>query len=155
MRRLLGVLRDDEPGRAARRRRGSPTLRDAGRPVRERRPAGRAARRRRRPTPLPPGVDLTAYRIVQEALTNVLKHAGAGADARVVRPLRAGRRSRSRSSTTAPAAGRRRAGAGGHGLIGMRERAAVYGGELVAAGPGRGGGFARAAPGCLEARASA
>ncbi len=86
--------------------------------------------------PLPAGLDLCAYRIVQEGLTNALKHAGAGARAEV----RVG---------YAPAAleidvrddGRGGGPAGaGHGLIGMRERVALYGGELEA-GPEAGGGF--------------
>jgi signal transduction histidine kinase len=89
---------------------------------------------------LPRGVDLTAYRIVQEALTNVLKHAG---DARVsvlvkyepgalgLEIVDDGRGVNGRSEST---------GRGGHGLLGMRERVAVYGGSLEA-GPRRGGGF--------------
>jgi signal transduction histidine kinase len=89
--------------------------------------------------PLPPTVDVSAYRIVQEALTNTLKHAGASrADVRLrywpgeleVEVLDNGR------GATRPS-GRR----GGLGLIGMRERAALHGGQLTA-GPAPGGGFA-------------
>jgi len=83
------------------------------------------------PLSLPAGVELTLYRVVQEALTNVLKHAGAGAntevvldytgpDAVVVRVVDDGR-------------GRASAGpslSGGHGLVGMRERVMVYSGSL-------------------------
>lgn len=92
------------------------------------------------PAPLPPGVELTVYRLVQEALTNALKHAGVGAavalrlaytgDAVLVRAVDDGR-------GRPPA---RPAPAGGHGLVGMRERVGVYGGSLVA-GPVTGGGW--------------
>ena len=79
------------------------------------------------PVPLPPGIDLTAYRIVQEALTNVVRHAGAEnavltvryeADAVALEVLDDGR--------GAPA----NANGGGHGLVGMRERTALYRGEI-------------------------
>ncbi|MFD7687718.1 sensor histidine kinase [Streptomyces sp. NPDC059781] len=86
--------------------------------------------------PLPPGVDLTAYRIVQEALTNVTKHAGTGsARVRLVW-------NRDRVTVTVADDGRgARTGPGtattadrppGHGLIGMRERATAVGGRLSA-----------------------
>ncbi len=87
--------------------------------------------------PLPAGLDLTVYRIVQEALTNVRRHATAesceinvdyGTDALTVRVTDDG---------SAPPAG---AGSRGHGLVGMRERVALYGGEL-SAGPLPGRGF--------------
>ena len=90
------------------------------------------------PNGIPPGIDVSGYRIVQEALTNVLKHAGP-AIAHVARALRARTRSRSRSSTTAAAAC---TGTGtGNGLLGIRERVAVVGGEIDA-GPQPDGGFA-------------
>ena len=87
--------------------------------------------------PLPAGVDLALYRIVQEALTNVRRHARAsrcevrlhyGADAVCVEIVDDG-----------PGADPGSAGSG-HGLVGMRERADLYGGELVA-GPRPEGGF--------------
>ncbi|MFG2652508.1 sensor histidine kinase [Streptomyces sp. NPDC048436] len=92
--------------------------------------------------PLPPGVDLTAYRIVQEALTNVTKHAGTGS-ARVRLAWTRDRVSitvaddggKARTATTAPkgpnasTAGDRQPG---YGLIGMRERATAVGGHLSA-----------------------
>jgi signal transduction histidine kinase len=92
------------------------------------------------PRPLPPGVDLTAYRIIQEALTNVAKHAGAGS-ARVSLSWARHRlgitvHDDGRPAGTPPPAGR----APGHGIIGMRERAAAVGGEL-SAGRRPGGGF--------------
>jgi signal transduction histidine kinase len=75
--------------------------------------------------PLPPGVDVSAYRIVQEALTNALKHAGP-ASARVTVRYRA-----DGIEVEVVDDGRGAAGNGsGHGLVGMRERVAVYGGEL-------------------------
>jgi signal transduction histidine kinase len=92
--------------------------------------------------PLPAGAEMAAYRLVQEALTNTLKHAGAGARARVVvRSRPDGLRLEIEDDgdgTPSPAAA---AAGGGHGLVGMRERFALYGGE-VAAGPRPEGGFA-------------
>jgi signal transduction histidine kinase len=88
------------------------------------------------PRPLPPGIELTLYRVAQEALTNALKHAGP-ATARVV--LRYGEHVvgldvlDSGRSPGAPGTG--------HGLIGMRERVMLYGGSL-AAGQCPEGGFA-------------
>jgi signal transduction histidine kinase len=88
------------------------------------------------------GVQLAAYRIVQEALTNTLKHAGP--HTRVQLALRIdGTRLRILVRDTGPpgaAARSARPGDEGHGLIGMRERAALYGGA-VAAGPAAGGGW--------------
>jgi signal transduction histidine kinase len=90
------------------------------------------------PVALPPGLDLTAYRIVQEALTNVRKHAPGG---QVTVRLGFGERDLDvvveDTGARAPAAD----GGGGLGLVGMRERAALYGGS-VDAGPMAGGGFA-------------
>jgi signal transduction histidine kinase len=78
---------------------------------------------------LPPGIDISGYRIVQEALTNALKHAG---------PARATVRLRYERDgldieVTDDGRGGTSAGTSGHGLTGMRERVAVYGGELEAA----------------------
>jgi signal transduction histidine kinase len=102
---------------------------------------------------LPRGVDLTAYRIVQEALTNVMKHAGpASATVRVryepgalaLEVVDDGRGVNGRAEGRADGRGGGRAGGpggrGGHGLLGMRERVAVYGGAFDA-GPKVGGGF--------------
>ncbi|MFC8708440.1 sensor histidine kinase [Streptomyces sp. NPDC057197] len=87
--------------------------------------------------PLPPGVQLCVYRVVQEALTNVLKHApGARADVELVY-----RTDELAVSVTDDGGNRARtAGTGGHGLIGMRERAKLYDGT-IAVGPRREGGF--------------
>jgi signal transduction histidine kinase len=80
------------------------------------------------PVELPPGVDLSAYRIVQEALTNALKHAG---------PARALVRVRYAPGEleleiTDDGAGTGEGGGSGQGLVGMRERVAVFGGNLEA-----------------------
>ncbi|MEV1146531.1 histidine kinase [Micromonospora sp. NPDC049799] len=157
MRRLVGVLREPNPpetaapgtagespapGVAAEPEHRRPALaelpalldrfRDAG--LRVRWSAGDEV------PPLPPGLELTLYRLVQEGLTNALKHAGVGAGvdvtldhtaaAVVVRVVDDGR-------------GRppvRPAPSGGHGLVGMRERVGVYDGSLTA-GPRPGGGW--------------
>jgi signal transduction histidine kinase len=90
------------------------------------------------PRHVPPGVELSAYRIVQEALTNVLKHAGPGATATV--NLRYGEEALELDVVDdgrGPVDDHRL----GHGLVGIRERVAVVGGE-VSACPGDGGGFA-------------
>ncbi|MEV5243626.1 histidine kinase [Streptomyces cinnamoneus] len=95
--------------------------------------------------PLPGAVDLTAYRVLQEALTNVHKHAGPGARAEVVLLRRPGSldltvlddgggRPAAAPATATPAA----EPGGGHGLIGMRERAVALGG-ICEAGPRAGG----------------
>lgn len=86
---------------------------------------------------VPSGIDLAAYRIVQEALTNTLKHAG---PAHAVVPVRYGGAAIeleiSDDGRAAPAA----VESGGHGLLGMRERASLYGGA-VETGRRRGGGW--------------
>ncbi|MFS1303088.1 sensor histidine kinase [Streptosporangium longisporum] len=88
--------------------------------------------------PLPPGIDLAAYRVVQEALTNTIKHA-AGAAAFVTIGHDGDRLEIEVTDTGGtPSAGPRTGG--GRGLIGLRERLAVYGGTLDA-GPTAGGGF--------------
>lgn len=96
---------------------------------------------------VPAGVDLAAYRIVQEALTNILKHAG---KARVILTVRYEPSAvhleilddgRGAAATGATAPGRN---GSGHGLVGMRERASLYDGVLDA-GPRPGGGYRVAA----------
>ncbi|WP_207400655.1 sensor histidine kinase [Actinomadura roseirufa] len=88
---------------------------------------------------LPEGVSLSAYRIVQEAVTNVVKHA---APARCrVRVAADDAWMRIEVTDDGPGARVLPAAPGGHGLIGMRERVMMYGGDF-SAGPGPGGGFA-------------
>ena len=132
LRRLLGVLRDEgdaapsapQPGLAAIEALVA-EVRDAGVPV--------TLRIDGEPRPMPAGVDLSLYRIVQESLTNVLKHAGPAPTDVVVRwrhdeveleVVDAG------SGTDVPAVA---LSGEGHGLVGMRERAALFGGRLEAA----------------------
>jgi signal transduction histidine kinase len=92
------------------------------------------------PRPLPPGVDLSAYRIVQEALTNSLKHAG-GASAHVlVRYETDAVELEVVDDGPGPPPSDANGAAAGHGLIGMRERVQLFGGELDA-GSRAGGGF--------------
>jgi signal transduction histidine kinase len=135
LRRLLGVIRktDDRPAL-----RPQPTLAYLDELLAQVREAGLAVQLRieGEPVPLPPGVDLSAYRIVQEALTNVLKHAGAS-HAEVLICYRTGELELEVSDDGhGPAA----APGGGHGLVGMRERVALYGGVLEA-GRRDGGGY--------------
>ena len=90
-------------------------------------------------TPLPTDVDHAAYRILQESLTNVLRHAGPAA--RAVVTLRYGSEELIIRVTDDGLGGSAGGGrAGGHGVTGMIERAAAVGGEL-SAGPGADGGF--------------
>lgn len=88
--------------------------------------------------PLPPTVDVSAYRIVQEALTNTLKHAQASRANVYVRYLPGAVEVEVVDNGHATLASHGRLG--GLGLIGMRERAALHGGQLTA-GPAPGGGF--------------
>ncbi len=90
------------------------------------------------PTPLSPGIDLTAYRIVQESVTNALKHAG---DARVTVTLDYAPAELSISVVDDGRAPARTNGNAGHGLVGMRERVLLFGGRLDA-GPRPEGGYA-------------
>lgn len=135
IRRLLGVLRDNDGAEHA----PAPGLADLSRLVKDLSAAGLNVEVSRNggEVDLPAGVDLTAYRIVQEGLTNVLKHAGPATAKVTVRSdpgvlhleiVDDGRGVNARAT------------AGGHGLIGMRERVAVYGGTLDT-GPCAGGGY--------------
>ena len=145
LRRLLGVLRQDsEP-------QGDltpvPGLADLDSLLAEVSKAGLGVRLRVEgtPSPLPAGVDLSAYRIVQEALTNVVKHAGP-ARAQVTvgyRDQEVTVEVTDDGRGVGALAGDGRAGVG-HGLIGMRERVAAFNGDLEA-GPRPGGGFRVAA----------
>ncbi|MGP4110494.1 sensor histidine kinase [Streptomyces sp. 4N509B] len=164
MRRLLGVLREDAGDDAG--RRPQPGLAQLLELVDEARAAGGCRARlivRGRVARLDAGVELAAYRIVQEALTNARRHApGAAVDVEVDygedvlrlrvrdngpgRPADQGTPTRGRAARAARAAARVGAGRGaapppgGHGLLGMRERVGTVGGELrTRSAPG--GGF--------------
>ncbi len=136
MKRLVGVLRDDDEdaGLAP-----QPGLGDLDRLLGQMRDAGLRVDLRIEGTkrPLPAGVDLSAYRVVQEALTNALKHAG-GAPAVVT--VRYGDDALEVEVTDAGSGPRQRRD-GGHGLVGMRERVGIFGGTFDA-GPSEAGGFA-------------
>ena len=135
MRRLLGMLRvGDEPSAHA----PQPTLRELDQLVAQVREAGLPVELEveGEPTDLSPGVAVSAYRIVQEALTNVLKHAGP-AQARVV--VRYASRELELEISD-DGRGSREVGDPGHGLLGMRERVALYGGDFDASAR-NGGGF--------------
>ncbi|MFD9393496.1 sensor histidine kinase [Streptomyces sp. NPDC060000] len=92
------------------------------------------------PFALPPGVGLCVYRVIQEALTNVMKHAPAANASVTVHYDEAAVRVRVVDDGQKPVLAGTTAGSAGHGLIGMRERAGIYGGT-VTAGPGPQGGF--------------
>ncbi len=136
MRRLLGMLRKDDAELALA---PLPSLdhldslvahvREAGLPVELHVEGSRKT--------LPAGVDISAYRIVQEALTNALRHAGP-ARARVV--VRYGE-GEVEVEVSDDGRGSQQTNANGHGLVGMRERVALYGGELNT-GLGEEGGYA-------------
>jgi signal transduction histidine kinase len=139
MRRVVGALRDPEEGPALAPR---PSLSRVDTLVAKARETGLPVdlEIEGEPVPLPAGVDLTAYRLVQEGLTNTIKHAAARhADVRVrydpgqveIEVCDDGRGADGSDSTSSD---------GGHGLVGMRERVSIYGGELEA-GPRAEGGF--------------
>ncbi|WP_328482075.1 sensor histidine kinase [Streptomyces sp. NBC_00377] len=92
------------------------------------------------PFALPPGVDLCVYRMIQEALTNVMKHAPTASASVSVHFDEAAVRVRVTDDGQEAIPVGTTAGPAGHGLIGMRERAGMYGGT-VTAGPGPQGGF--------------
>jgi signal transduction histidine kinase len=135
MSRLLGLLRKEGEGLALAPRPSLAqvdalvqTVRDAGVPVRLSVEGERSS--------LPPGIDVSAYRILQEALTNVLKHAGP-AEASVV--VRYGVRE-VEVEVTDDGRGAPAGNGAGYGLAGMRERVQLHGGTLEA-GRASGGGF--------------
>jgi signal transduction histidine kinase len=143
MRRLLGVLRDDKGERS---HAPAPGLADLPQLIEDVRAAGVpvslhvSGDARCEPNG---GIELSAYRVVQEALTNVMKHAGSTTQVDVsvrhepstltVEVVDDGRGAAGAVSTNGT-------GAGGHGHVGMRERVEVWGGELLV-GPRPGGGY--------------
>ena len=138
MRRLVGMLRTDEESPVLAPQPGLGQLKALVAQVSE---AGLPAdlRIEGEPADVPPGIDISAYRIVQEALTNALKHAGP-ATARVVIRYRPEALELEVGDT---GAGRAEVG-GGHGLVGMRERVTLYGGEIEARSGDEGGFTVRA-----------
>jgi signal transduction histidine kinase len=145
LRRLLGVLRQDSEVQAS--LMPVPGLANLDSLLAEVGKAGLAVRVRVEGTPLqlPAGVDLSAYRIVQEALTNVVKHAGpAHAEVTIgYRDQEVTVEVTDDGRGAVPPASDGRVGTG-HGLIGMRERVAAFSGDLQV-GPRPGGGFRVAA----------
>jgi signal transduction histidine kinase len=164
LRRLLGVLRGPADAGSRAVTSPSPSISELDEVLGQVRQAGIAVNLHVEgsPSKLPPGVDLTAYRIVQEALTNTVRHSGAGEAAVTVSyepgyvtvsvtdtgngavavsvghtagPARAGRPGSSDGGGAVPAA------PGGFGLAGIAERVASCGGSLTV-GPGQAGGFA-------------
>jgi signal transduction histidine kinase len=134
MRRLIGMLRTDANDPLA----PEPGLADVSQLIAQVREAGlpvdlrvEGARRE-----LPLGIELSAYRVIQEALTNALKHAG---DARAHVLVRYGDDSLELEIVDDGAGARAAVASGGHGLVGMKERVALYDGKLDAGRrPGRG-----------------
>jgi signal transduction histidine kinase len=135
LRRLLGILRENDapaltpqPGLT-----DLPTLAEAM----DQAGVDVGIRVEGQPRPLPASVDLTAYRIVQEALTNTLKHAGPARASVVIHydpdALRLKITDDGQASPTTN-------DGSGHGLLGMRERVNLFGGQLEA-GPGGDGGY--------------
>ena len=157
LRRLLGVLRGPADVNARAATAPAPSISELDEVIGQVRQAGIAVNLHIEGSPgkLPPGVDLTAYRIVQEALTNTVKHSGAGAAAVTVSyepgyvtvsvidtgsgtlglQVRRGRAGSSNGGGARPAV------SGGFGLAGIAERVASCGGSLTV-GPGDAGGFA-------------
>jgi signal transduction histidine kinase len=137
LRRLLGVLRGGDEQAATAPQPGLGSLETLLGQVRE---AGLRVdlRVEGEPVPLAAGVDLSAYRIVQEALTNTLKHAGRAEAEVIVRYDAAAVELEILDNGVGPDS---HVNGAGHGLVGMRERIALYGGVLEA-GSRNGHGFA-------------
>ncbi len=131
VRQVLGTLR--APGSAAPRR-PAPGLDRLGELVEQASAAGLTVRQHTEgePRPLPQGVELAAFRIVQEALTNIIRHSSAR-EAEVLVAYRAAELLvRVRDPGPVSATGGPRAGGSGSGLVGMRERVAALGGSVRA-----------------------
>jgi signal transduction histidine kinase len=135
MRRMVGVLRRPEEAPALA---PQPSLNHLNRLVDQAREAGLPVELRieGEAIQLPAGIDLTAYRLVQEGLTNVVKHAEA-TRAEVLVNYGDGYLE---VTVRDDGKGLGNGDGGGHGLVGMRERVSVYGGEIDA-GPQTGGGY--------------
>ena len=137
LRRLLGILRSEDEQLAIGPQPGLASLESL---VEQMRTSGLAVKLRieGEPVHLPAGIDLSAYRIVQEALTNVVKHAG-DAEAEVI--IRYGARALELDVLDDGRGRPTSVNGSGHGLIGMRERVTLYGGTLET-GTLKAGGYA-------------
>jgi signal transduction histidine kinase len=138
MRRVVGALRDPEEGPTLAPR---PSLSRVDELVAQARETGLPVdlEIEGEPVPLPAGVDLTAYRLVQEGLTNAIRHAAADhADVRVRYDVDHVEIEVSDDGRGADGVGVASSG-GGHGLLGMRERVSIYGGQLEAGPRAEGG----------------
>ncbi|MCK7621569.1 sensor histidine kinase [Streptomyces sp. RS10V-4] len=140
LRRVLGVLRSGDTGPDSAPHAPQPTLDRLGELVGNVRGAGVevAVATTGAPRPLSPGTELSAFRIVQEALSNAMRHAP-GAAVRIAVGYRPDRLTL-RVTNTAPDRPAPPSPGAGHGLLGMRERTAMLGGEL-ATGPTPDGGY--------------
>jgi signal transduction histidine kinase len=144
LRRVLGVLRSDKPDTAP-----QPGLGELGSLLESARNAGLTVKNEINgsPRPLPDGVDLSGYRIVQEALSNAMRHAPGSAvqvdlfygEAALVIEVRNDGLPAGNGDTPDRRDGAELEHSGGHGIIGMRERAAMLGGHLRAGPTGEGG----------------
>ncbi|MFE7958583.1 sensor histidine kinase [Streptomyces sp. NPDC057413] len=147
LRRVLGVLREPDGPSGAPALSPQPALTDIGALCEALRAAGLEVvyRTAGDVDALDSGVQLTVYRIVQEALTNALKHAGAGARVNLAILIEDTRLTITVQDSGPPASAAcpGRVNEEGHGLMGMRERAALYGG-YVSAGPAGAGWTVRA-----------
>jgi signal transduction histidine kinase len=155
MHRMLGVLRLQDGNGSEPEREPQPGVRDLERLIARTREAGLDARLHVHggQVELPAGVDLSAYRIVQEALTNVIRHAGAehadvslvyGEDVVEVTVLDDGTGPpvpAVNGSNGSNGANGANGSADGHGLVGMRERVALFGGRLTAGADAEGRGY--------------
>jgi signal transduction histidine kinase len=139
MRRLLGVLRTEDGPQS---RQPQPGMAQIEGLLDQVRATGLAAGLTvtGMPAAMPPGAGLTVYRIVQEALTNTLKHAAGPSRVSVAITCRPGSVTVDVHDDGTRRQVRPEGRTAGHGLTGMRERAAVYGGA-VSAGPGPAGGW--------------
>ncbi|MFD3328216.1 sensor histidine kinase [Streptomyces sp. NPDC058701] len=141
LRRVLGVLRSDDAHDPSAARSPQPTLADLPTLVGNVRGAGLSVTTQitgQPPRPLSPGAELSAYRIVQEALSNCLRHAP-GSQVRLCLQFTP-KGLEIDVTNTAPARPAAPSPGAGHGLLGMRERVAMLGGALTA-GPVTDGGF--------------
>jgi signal transduction histidine kinase len=134
MRKMVGVLRRPEEGPVLA---PQPSLEHLDRLIEHTRETGLPVELRIEgtPEPLPAGIDLTAYRLVQEGLTNAVKHARAQHAEVLVRYSE----THVELAVTDDGTGDGGGDSGGHGLVGMRERVSVYGGELEAGRLAEGG----------------